>query len=250
MGPSMANRNPKVLIVDDQRGMRLTLAGIIEDRGYRVTAVADGPQAIEASKKSAFDLIFMDIRMPGLSGVETLRKIKRIRPKSIVVMMTGYGGEREVRDALAEGAYSVIDKPFDPEMVLRLVHSVRPTVIILVVDEVAATADGLKSVLHETGYAVAEASSEEQVVELVRARRCDIIVVGNDPSGENGVGSFRKIKAADPEARVIFTTGSSSGDAVGMALEVGSYGGSRRSLDPTSILALVKELTAGGDIDE
>ncbi len=96
----MTNNKPKVLVVDDQKSMRMTLAAIIEDHGYDVTEVEDGYRAIEALEQVPFDLVFMDIKMPGINGVQTFREIKKINPKSVVVMMTGYAVEDLVKEAL------------------------------------------------------------------------------------------------------------------------------------------------------
>jgi CheY-like chemotaxis protein len=120
----MADSKPKVLIVEDQRSMRLTLAGIIEDQGYDVTEVEDGYRAIEAVRKSAFDLVFMDIKMPGINGVQTFREIKKISQRPVVVMMTGFAVEDLVKEALEEGAFSVVYKPFEIDEVIRLMESV------------------------------------------------------------------------------------------------------------------------------
>ncbi len=119
----MANNKPKILVVDDQRGIRLTLSAIMAHQGYDVTEVEDGYQAIEAVTNTAFDLVFLDIKMPGINGVQSFREIKKISPGSAVVMMTGFSVEDLVREALAEGARAVIYKPFQVEKVLSLVES-------------------------------------------------------------------------------------------------------------------------------
>ena len=76
----MTAKKAKILVVDDMKGMRLTLAVTIEEMGYDVTGVEDGYQAIDAVKKAHFDLIFMDIKMPGINGVQTFREVKKISP--------------------------------------------------------------------------------------------------------------------------------------------------------------------------
>ena len=119
----MANNKPKILVVDDQRGIRMTLSAIMEHQGYDVTEVEDGYQAIEAVTNTAFDLVFLDIKMPGINGVQSFREIKKISPESTVVMMTGFSVEDLVREALDEGACTVIYKPFQVEKVLSLVES-------------------------------------------------------------------------------------------------------------------------------
>jgi two-component system response regulator HydG len=112
-----------VLVVDDLRSIRLTLGGILEDEGYNVVLAENGYQAIEAAKKTPFDLVFMDIKMPGINGVQTFREIKRIDPEAVVIMMTAYSVEDLVSEALGEGAYGVVYKPFDIDEILAVTES-------------------------------------------------------------------------------------------------------------------------------
>ena len=112
-----------ILVVDDLKSMRLTLGVILEDKGYNVVLAENGYQAIEATKQTSFALIFMDVKMPGINGVQTFREIKKISPKAVVIMMTAYSVEELVREALDEGAYSVVYKPFDIEKIVTLTKS-------------------------------------------------------------------------------------------------------------------------------
>jgi DNA-binding NtrC family response regulator len=112
-----------ILVVDDLKSIRLTLGGILEDEGYNVVMAENGYQAIEAAKQTPFDLIFMDIKMPGINGVQTFREIKRINPEVVVIMMTAYSVEDLVTEALEEGAYAVVYKPFDIESIVSIIES-------------------------------------------------------------------------------------------------------------------------------
>ncbi len=119
----MQAHETRVLIVDDDNGIRFTLEGIIEDEGYSVRGAQDGYQAIELVKEIAFHWVFMDIRMPGLNGFETYLEIKKISPDSKVVMMTGFSVEALVKEALEEGVYAVLYKPLPVEQVLNLLKT-------------------------------------------------------------------------------------------------------------------------------
>ena len=119
----MNHTKPQILIVDDQTGIRRTMTGIIEELGFQVMEAEDGYHAIDRVKNTRFDLVFLDIKMPGINGVQTFREIKKISPGSAVVMMTGFSVEDLVREALKEGARTVIYKPFQVEKVLSLVRS-------------------------------------------------------------------------------------------------------------------------------
>ena len=119
----MQDHKTNVLVVDDDRGIRFTLEGIIDDEGYAVRSAEDGYQAIELAKETAFQWMFMDIRMPGLNGVETYLEIKKISPECRVVMMTGFSVEELVSQALEEGVYAVLFKPLPVEQVLKILRS-------------------------------------------------------------------------------------------------------------------------------
>ena len=116
----MQPHETNVLIVDDDNGIRFTLEGIIDDEGYAVRGAQDGYEAIELVKAINFHWVFMDIRMPGINGVETYLAIKKISPESKVVMMTGFSVEALVKKALEEGVYTVLYKPLPVEQVLDL----------------------------------------------------------------------------------------------------------------------------------
>ena len=119
----MQAHETRVLIVDDDNGIRFTLEGIIEDEGYSVRGAQDGYQAIELVKENNFHWVFLDIRMPGLNGLETYLEIKKISPDSKVVMMTGFSVEALVKEALEEGVYAVLYKPLPVEQVLDLLKT-------------------------------------------------------------------------------------------------------------------------------
>ena len=120
----MTDSWPQVMIVGDDPGVRVTLEGIIAHEGLRVVGAEDGYKAIELAARTPFPLILMDIRMPGINGVETYREIKKISPQSTVVVMTGFAVRHLVLEAENEGAYAVLQKPFDIRQLIDITHEV------------------------------------------------------------------------------------------------------------------------------
>jgi len=114
-----------ILVVDDEEGMRETLGDVLEDKGYNVVLVEDGYKAIQRIKQTPFSIIFMDVKMPGIDGVETFEEIKKVNPEVAVVMMTGYSVEDMIKKSLNKGAYTVIYKPFDPAKLIKIVEEIR-----------------------------------------------------------------------------------------------------------------------------
>ena len=108
-----------ILIVDDDVGVCQTLADILEAKGYQVDTAADGFQAIEKVRKAAYDVALMDIKMPGMNGVETYKKMKRSELKTKVIMITAYALEELIREAYKEGVVGVMHKPLEIDSLIK-----------------------------------------------------------------------------------------------------------------------------------
>jgi CheY-like chemotaxis protein len=103
-----------VLVVDDETILLDTLRGLLEAEGYRVRTAASGAAAIEACAAGPVSIVFLDVNMPDLDGLETYRSLLRVAPGVPVVMITGYGVSlrRLIEEALQLGVRGCIDKPF------------------------------------------------------------------------------------------------------------------------------------------
>ncbi len=109
-----------ILIVDDEPAIQSSLKGVLEDEGYRVGAVGNGSDALARIAEEAPDLIFLDIWMSGMDGLETLEKIKRARSDATVVMISGHGTIETAVRATKLGAYDFIEKPLSLEKTLLI----------------------------------------------------------------------------------------------------------------------------------
>ncbi len=109
----------KILIVDDGKDMLVLLSRYIaEETDHEVTTESDPQKALEIFAHSPFDLVVLDLKMPKMSGIEVLRQIKKIRPDTSVVIMTAYATIETAVEAIQEGAYDYITKPFRRERIL------------------------------------------------------------------------------------------------------------------------------------
>lgn len=111
-----------ILVVDDEQAIRQILANMLRNRGYNVVMAEDGYKAIEKVKQISFAIAFLNIRMPGIDGVQTLKEIRKISPETRVVMMTGYPDKNLEKEAIKQGASTVIYKPFDRKKVIAIVE--------------------------------------------------------------------------------------------------------------------------------
>jgi len=111
-----------LLVVDDEQGMRDTLADILEEFGFLIDQAANGLEAVEKVKAQEYGLVLMDIRMPLMDGVSALGQMKQLRPELPVIMMTAYTQAAEVEKARRQGAETVVYKPLDIPGLLDLIR--------------------------------------------------------------------------------------------------------------------------------
>jgi two-component system nitrogen regulation response regulator NtrX len=111
-----------ILIVDDERAIQRSLRGVLEDEGYRVTAVGSAEEALARLADDPPDLVFLDIWMPGMDGLEALAEIKQRRRETAVVMISGHGTIETAVKATKLGAYDFVEKPLSLEKTLLVVE--------------------------------------------------------------------------------------------------------------------------------
>jgi DNA-binding NtrC family response regulator len=112
----------RILIVDDDEGIRETLAAILEEEKYQVDTAASGKEAIEKSNAKFYNLGLIDIRLPDMEGIELLTKIKETVPKMQKIIITGYPTLQNAIEAVNKGADAYVVKPFNVDKVLRIIE--------------------------------------------------------------------------------------------------------------------------------
>src|SRR5215831_16355914 len=109
--PGPDPKSAHVLVVDDEGAIRYSISKTLQRVGYQVSAAASGEEALEMLEEQVFDVVLTDIRMPGLTGVELLAKIKEKAPDAIVILMTGYASLGTAVESLRLGAHDYLIKP-------------------------------------------------------------------------------------------------------------------------------------------
>lgn len=113
----------KILVVDDEEGMREFLTYMLEGESYQVSTAANGQEALKKLREEEFDLVLADIKMPGIDGLEMLRRIKEIDEQTVVIVMTAYASLDTAIKAIKFDAYDYLVKPFaDTDKVLNIVE--------------------------------------------------------------------------------------------------------------------------------
>ena len=117
----MAVNKTKILVIDDEKDLCFLFKKILTPEGYTVLTALNGYDGIKINQKSDPDIILLDLKMPGISGIETLRRIRKKDSLVIVIIITGYGDAETVREAVDLNVYEYMSKPFNNEMVIKTI---------------------------------------------------------------------------------------------------------------------------------
>jgi two-component system response regulator HydG len=198
-----------ILIVDDDVSMSKTMAMVLKRKGYDVTVADSGFDAIGMVKKKPYDMIFMDIKMPGMDGVEAFERIQKIRPDAVVMMMTAFAVEDLVQKALNEGAYGIIYKPLDIDKIIASIDGVKMKkegMLIMVVDDDPGTTKTLRSILMMKGHRVGVAATGEEALGMAQKKAYDVIFIDMKLPTIDGLQTYLALKKVDPGIIAVMIT--------------------------------------------
>jgi two-component system response regulator AtoC len=188
----------KVLVVDDEPGLRQSLGLLLTDAGYTVTAEQNGRRALERATSEPFDLVLCDVRMPEMDGLTFLRNYRERGGSALVIMMSAYGGEDAAIAAMKEGAYDYLPKPFRPDEVVLTLRKAEER------ERLRQEVTGLKAQLatspDERGL-VAESAPMRQALALVARvaeHNTTVLITGESGTGKEVIA--RAIHRASPRA--------------------------------------------------
>lgn len=206
-------KNIKVLVVDDVKEVRDFLIRLLSLHGLDVRAVEDGFKAIEIFKQEKVDIVFLDVKMPRLDGVETLRELKKYNPDCKYVMITGYAVDDLLEQAKKEGAFTTIKKPFNIDEIIAVVQeynfgkSPEQAVDILVVDDDDSTLEFFRELLKDRAYKLVTVRTGSEAIAQAKDKKFDLLLLDIALKDCNGIDLYFKIKEIRPDLDVIIITG-------------------------------------------
>lgn len=196
-----------VLIVDDDQNMRLSLAEILREDGYGVRTASSGEEAVELCQRFTFRLILMDVRMPGIDGVEAFRQIRKHCIRSQIVLMSAYANTELADEAVREGVLRFLPKPLDIEAVLRLIADITGTAV-LYVGASPEQADSLHQALGASRFCLTLAGDVEEALSLAAQISYHVMVLDLDPAEMQD--AVAKIRASLPGLQLVLTSAEKS----------------------------------------
>ena len=175
------SESPKILVVDDEQSMREFLDIMLAQEGYRVVCARDGEEAIRFLEKDCFDLVITDIRMRNIDGLGVLRKVKAVNPSTVVVLISAFATAETAVEAMKEGAYDYIPKPFKVYDFKRIIAEALKSSQSTLQENTSTPQERL-----HFGSLIGESPQMRKVYDLIRrvsGTRTNILI-----SGESGTG--------------------------------------------------------------
>lgn len=229
----------RVLLVDDELEFLDATARALSRRGCLVRTEADGASALEALEQDDFDVVVLDVRMPGLDGVEVFERIRARDPGLPVIMLTGHGSLDQACETSRSGVFDYLAKPCDVSDLAAVVHravggrrrsSAAPEltvegapVRVLLVDDEPDVLAALSPALQRRGLRVATAPGGVEALESLRRERFDVVVTDLRMPGMDGMDLLRAVRELDQTVEVIILTGHPTVDRAIGAMRDGAF---------------------------
>lgn len=241
----MTNHPRRVLVVDDEADTCANLSDILTDLGYQVDVAYDGPSAIELVKRHAYDVALLDLKMPGMDGLELYRRIKQLKSGTVAIVVTAYASSNTASDALAAGAWQILPKPVDLAKLLGMIGEAVEQPAVLIVDDDHDLCHTLWDLFRERGYRVCMAHDPTAAADHLRLRQHHVVLIDMKLPNGTGADVFRLVRQANPQARTILVTGARGemDQLVEQTLAAGADAACYKPFDVPRLLDVLAKLT-------
>jgi two-component system, NtrC family, response regulator HydG len=184
----------RILLVDDDKDHAESVADVLQGRGYEVEVAYSGEQALARFIEVDFDVTLMDVRMPGMNGVETFFHFRKLRPDAKVIMMTGFSVDELLRQATEGGAVGVLHKPFLISELLSLLSEAKSRDLVLVADDDRIFTNSVADLLKLHGYLVDIARTGVEALAQLEANRVDCLILDLELPILSGLEVYRALR--------------------------------------------------------
>lgn len=197
----------RILIVDDEVDACQNLADILSDAGYEVDAAYDGESALELVGRNAYDVALLDLKMPGMDGVELYRRIKQLSEGTTAIVVTAFAGSEKAQDAVNAGITQILAKPVDISQLMKSLKSSLEQPLVMIVDDDPELCKSLCDVFHEHRYRTIVAHDlPDAEVKLLRHQYQVVLIDMRLPTG-SGAEVFDLVRRRHAAIRTIMITG-------------------------------------------
>jgi two-component system response regulator HydG len=202
----MARPEPRILVVDDERDICDNLRDILGEFGYAVDTTIDPLEALDLVDRETYDIALLDLKMPGLDGVELCRRIRQRQSSTVGLIVTAYADPAAEREAAAAGAYRVLAKPVDARLLMGLIETVLEQPLVLIVDDDRDLCESLRDVLTDEGFRCGIACSAGDFERQLTGRTPQVVVIDLRLADSDGIELLAQVRNLCPESRTILIT--------------------------------------------
>jgi DNA-binding response OmpR family regulator len=236
----------RVLIVDDDLDHAESLVDVIEMRGHVTQLAHSGEEAIGYFRAGDFDFVLLDVKLPGINGVDTFLELKQIRPTAQVMMMTGYSVEQLVTRAIEGGALGVLHKPFAATEILELLVEVKQRGRVLVADDDPDFVDSVVPILESAGYRVDTAATGAEALEQMQHEHVDCLLLDLSLPVLSGAEPYARLVEASRIVPTVLMTSDREETEEDSRLRSQTCGMLFKPIDPNALLAVIEAAVSRG----
>jgi DNA-binding NtrC family response regulator len=250
----------KILIVDDEVRIRELLRKALGREGFEVVSVPSAEQSLEIIFKEPFDLLLLDVRLAGESGLSVLKKVREFQRNVPIVIYSGALTPELELEARQAGANEVLSKDMD---VLQLVGQIKrivkakerifhdpigqETKSLLIVDDEEGVRRVLREFFKRKGFDVFEAESGEKALQVIRSKEVSAVLLDMRMPGMDGLETLKKILEINPNLGVVMATAEQDDEKIKRAIELGAYSYVLKPFDFAYLeLVVMSKLTIAG----
>lgn len=234
----------RILVVDDDRRMVKTICDILTFKGYLYETAFTGEEAVGKVKALEPDCVLMDLRMPGIDGIETLKILKTLSPGLPVLMMSAYATETQEETAEQEGAFKILPKPIDIQLLLSFLSLLRKEKSILVVDDDPDFCKTLSAILRARDYQVETESDPDKVLGHMEDKYQLVVILDIKIGNTGGLETMEKIRARYPTKPVILATACRDEmlDSIEKGLKIGAHSFIYKNYEEKELLEMIERI--------
>jgi DNA-binding response OmpR family regulator len=235
----------KVLVVDDDRQMVKTVCDILKIKGFATAFAFTGKDAVEMVREEKPDCVLMDIKMPGISGVEALQKIKGMAPDLPVVLVSAYTTEAVAKEAKQLGADTVLTKPVDFQMLFSFLALLRKEESILIVDDDMNYAKTVGDVLQSRSFRMETEADPKNVLGHMERDYKLAVLLDLKLGDTDGLEVLKAVRAKYPTKPVVLVTGyrDEMTDSIEKGLKIGAYTCLHKPFEMDGLIDTIKEIS-------
>ena len=245
LATTVEDMHPLILVVDDEQDTCANLQDILTDLGYTVDTANDGLSALELVAQHPYDIALLDLKMPGMDGVELYRRIRALRSGTVAIVVTAYATSETAKAALNAGAWQVLSKPVDFSNLLALVNDAVEQPLVLVVDDDDELCHTLWDLFREQQCRVCITHDASDAELHLKEHQFQVVLIDMKLPGRNGREVFHSVRSADPQARTVLITGnrSETDDLVQATIAEGANAVCYKPFDVAELIRVTKQLS-------